>query len=139
MKTFRLLFSLVLFMQVIACSAQTEKKNVKTTGDARKIEVYYFHFTARCHTCRNVEAKAKESVDMLYSDLVQKGKISFQSVNLDDESSKALAQKLNVYGQTLLIVKGDTKINLTNEGFMYANSNPDRFKAIIKEKIDALL
>lgn len=139
MKTLNLLVSCVLFLQVIACSAQTDRKNVKATDDAKKIEVYYFHFTARCHTCRNVEAKAKESVETLYSGLVQKGKISFQSVNLDDESSKALAQKLNVYGQTLLIVKGDTKINLTNEGFMYANSDPDKFKAIIKEKIDALL
>jgi hypothetical protein len=139
MKTIRFLLSLAILFQVIACNAQTDKKPAKSSGSSEKIEAYYFHFTARCFTCRNVEAKAKESIETLYPDLVQKGKISFQSINLDDESSKAIAQKLNIYGQTLLIVKGDTKINLTNEGFMYAGSNPEKLKAIIKEKIDSLL
>ncbi len=139
MKTLKLVSVFVLLLQMINCNAQSDKKQAKTSVNTQSIEVYYFHFTARCHTCRTVEAKAKESVETLYSDFVQKGRISFQSVNLDDESGKDLAKKLNVYGQTLLIVKGETKINITNEGFMYANSDSDKFKAIIKEKIDALL
>jgi len=128
----------IFLLQILSCDAQQSKSNkVDTKSD--KIEAYYFHFTARCYTCRNVEAKAKESIETLYPELIQKGKISFQSINLDDESSKALAEKLNVYGQTLLIVKGDKKVNLTNEGFMYANSEPDKLKSIIKAKIDELL
>ncbi len=66
-------------------------------------------------------------------------KIPFSSVNLDEAYGKALAKKLGVAGQTLLIVKGETKINITNEGFMYARNNPDKFKSIIKEKIDPLV
>ena len=46
---------------------------------------------------------------------------------------------MDVSGQTLLIVSGDTKINITNEGFMNAHSNPEKLKQIIKEKIDLLL
>jgi hypothetical protein len=71
--------------------------------------------------------------------MLYKGEVTFQAVNLDDASSKALAEKLQVSGQTLLLVKGDTKINITNEGFMYARSNPEKFKTIIKEKVDGLL
>jgi hypothetical protein len=128
----------IFLLQILSCDAQQSKSNkVDTKSD--KIEAYYFHFTARCYTCRNVEAKAKESIETLYPELIQKGKISFQSINLDDESSKALAEKLNVYGQTLLIVKGDKKVNLTNEGFMYANSDPEKLKSIIKAKVDELL
>ena len=138
MRTIRMIVALVLFMPIAACSAQTEKKDAKT-GSSDKIEAYYFHFTARCYTCRNVEAKAKESIETLYPEFVIQGKISFQSVNLDDASSKTLAEKLEVYGQTLLIVKGETKFNLTNEGFMYAGQQPEKLKAIIKEKIDGLL
>ncbi|HEY9122727.1 MAG TPA: hypothetical protein VIO15_00200, partial [Bacteroidales bacterium] len=78
--------------------------------------------------------EAKESIAALYGD-----KVSFQSVNLDEASSKALAEKLKVSGQTLLIVKGDTKINITNEGFMYARSNPEKLRSVIKEKVDELL
>ena len=138
MRTIRIILALAMFMPVVACSAQTEKKEVKT-GSSDKIEAYYFHFTARCMTCRTVEAQAKEDIETLYPELVKQGKISFQSVNLDEESSKALAEKLKVYGQTVLIVKGDTQIILTNEGFMYAVREPEKFKAIMKEKIDPLL
>jgi len=132
-------FTLLLMLGQGTVNAQGNKKSAGKDQGQGKIEVYYFHFTARCHTCLNVEAKAKEAVEMLYPDLLQQGKISFQSINLDDESSKGLAQKLNVYGQTLLIVKDDKKVNLTNEGFMYANSNPQKLTAIIKEKVDELL
>ena len=138
MRTIRIILALAMFMPVFACSAQTEKKDAKK-GSSDKIEAYYFHFTARCMTCRTVEAQAKQNVETLYPELVEQGKISFRSVNLDEESSKAIAEKLNVYGQTLLIVKGDTKIILTNEGFMYAVHEPEKFKSIMKEKIDALL
>jgi len=60
-------------------------------------------------------------------------------VNLDEPASKTIADKLGVNGQTLLLVCGAQKINITNEGFMYARSNPEKFKAVIKEKVDGLL
>jgi hypothetical protein len=138
MRTIRLILTLAILIPAVACSAQTEKKDAKT-GSSNKIEAYYFHFTARCMTCKTVEAQAKQNIETLYPELVKQGKISFQSVNLDEESSKALAEKLKVYGQTLLVIKGDTQIILTNEGFMYAVREPEKFKAIMKEKIDPLL
>jgi len=49
------------------------------------------------------------------------------------------AEELGVSGQTLLIVSGDIKINITNEAFMYARSKPEKLKQVIKEKIDPLL
>jgi hypothetical protein len=138
MKTIKIILAFVMFMPAVACSAQTEKNDAKTvTSD--KIEAYYFHFTARCMTCRTVEAQAKEDIETLYPEMVMQGKISFQSINLDDASSKELAERLQISGQTLLIVKGDQKINITNEGFMYAVHQPEKLKAVIKEKIDGLL
>jgi len=138
MRTFQMMLALVVFMPVMACSAQTEKKDAKT-GSSNKIEAYYFHFTARCMTCKTVEAQAKQNIETLYPELMKQGNISFQSVNLDEDAGKAVGDRMHVYGQTLLIVKGDTKINITNEGFMYAVREPEKFKAIMKEKIDALL
>jgi hypothetical protein len=81
-----------------------------------------------------VESEAKNDLQSFYN-----GKVTFKSINLDDASNKALAEKLQVSGQSLLLVKGNTKINITNEGFMYARSNPEKFKAVIKEKVDGLL
>lgn len=126
-------FALAMVMGSWSCNAQTAKNDAKALA-TDKVETYYFHFSARCVTCKTVEAEAKADIESLYG-----GKVSFQSVNLDDNANKALAEKLKVSGQTLLIVKGDTKIDITNEGFLYARSNPEKFKTIIKEKVDPLV
>jgi len=140
MKTIRLLLAITLFFPFLSCYAQTAKKEAKASDNSSdKIEAYYFHFTARCVTCRTIEAKAKENLEILYPSQVKQGLITFQSLNLEEASSKPLAEKLGVSGQTLLLVKGDQKINLTNEGFMYAVAKPEKFKEIINEKIDGLL
>jgi hypothetical protein len=136
MKTIRLLLGIGLLIPFLACQAQSTKKEVKASD---KIEAYYFHFTARCVTCRTIEAKARENLEILYPNQVKQGLITFQSLNLEEASSRPLAEKLGVSGQTLLLVKGDQKINLTNEGFMYAVAKPEKFKEIINEKVDGLL
>jgi hypothetical protein len=141
MKTIKFLWALIFIVPILSCSGQQEKKAVSASSQASsdKIEAYYFHFTARCTTCKTIEAKTKENLETLYPNLVKQGLITFQSVNLDDLTSKPLADKLGVQGQTLLIVKGDQKINLTTEGFMYAVVKPEKFKEIINEKVEGLL
>jgi len=140
MKTYRFIFALLLMVPFFACTAQPSKKEVKeSANNSDKIEAYYFHFTARCVTCKTIEAKAKENLETLYPNQFKQGLITFQSLNLEEASTKAIADKLGVSGQTLLIVKGDKKINLTNEGFMYAVVKPEKFKEIINEKVDGLL
>ncbi|MGE0077439.1 MAG: nitrophenyl compound nitroreductase subunit ArsF family protein [Bacteroidales bacterium] len=138
MKTLKLLVILFSVVLTTSCNAQGGSKNT-TALTSGNIEVYYFHFTARCVTCKTVEAEAQKNIETLYAEQLKSGKISFQSINLDDDSSKAIAEKLGISGQTLLIVCGDQKINITNDGFMNARSNPDKFKQIMKEKIDKLL
>ena len=138
MRTIRRFLAMVLFLPVLACNAQSTKETTNA-GKSGKVEAYYFHFNARCVTCKTVEAEAKADIETLYPELVKSGKISFQAVNLDEPSSKAIAEKLGVNGQTLLLVSGAQKINITNEGFMYARNDPEKFKAVIKDKVDGLL
>lgn len=138
MRLFRTLATAVLFMAIASCNAQpVATENPVNNSD--KIEAYYFHFTARCVTCNTIEARAKENLETLYPNQFKNGLITFQSVNLEDPESRPLAKRLGVNGQSLLIVRGDQKINLTNEGFMYATVKPERFREIINEKVDGLL
>lgn len=140
MKTFRLIIAVLLFAPVIACNSQpSEKQTEASDNNSDKIEAYYFHFTARCATCRTIEERAKENLESLYPNQFKQGLITFQSVNLEEASTKPLAEKLGVSGQTLLVVKGDKKVNLTNDGFMYAVVKPEKFKEIINEKVDGLM
>ena len=132
MKRIILSFTLIV-LGIITNNAQTANKETPVAA-SDKIEAYYFHFNARCETCRAVESEAKADILSLYP-----GRATFKAINLDETSSKAIAEKLKVSGQTLLIVKGDKQINLTNEGFLYATTNPDKLKKVIKQKVDVLL
>lgn len=136
MKPVKYLFiSLMVLSLNISCSAQTSKKNDNTrNSNTGEVEVYYFHYTRRCVTCQSVENVSREAVAELYGN-----NVVFSDFNLEEEKGMQVGEQLGVSGQTLLIVSGNTKINITNEGFLNARSNPDKLKQIIKEKIDPLL
>lgn len=123
----------------ISCNAQTNQKSAPAVTKNGDVEVYYFHMITRCVTCRTVEAEARKNIEMLYADQVKAGKISFTALNLEEASGKSMGEKLGVNSQTLLIVKGDQKINITNEGFLYAVSQPQKFTEVMKSKIDPLI
>ena len=136
MKTIQVLLFVVAALSMnLTCQAQTDNSE-KNTGvsNADEVEVFYFHYTRRCVTCKAVEDVSKEAIAELYGET-----ISFTGYNLDEQEGKDKGEDLSISGQTLLIVSGDTKINITNEGFMYARSNPEKLKQIISEKINSLL
>ena len=64
MKTFRLIIAVIMFAPVMACTAQPSNKQAAASdSNSDKIEAYYFHFTARCTTCKTIEANAKENLE----------------------------------------------------------------------------
>jgi hypothetical protein len=135
-----ILISFVLIALIgISCNGQTNQKATPAVSENSSIEVYYFHMTMRCNTCKTVEAEARKNVEMLYPDQVKAGRISFNSLNLEEATGKSMGEKLGVNSQTLLIVKDDQKINITNEGFLYAVSQPQKFTEVMKSKIDPLI
>lgn len=104
-----------------------------------KIEVYYFHFSRRCTTCQNVENVSKKAVETLYPEKVKSGDLSFQSVNLDEKAGEAIGAKYKIEGQTLIVICGAKRVDLTEKGFMYANDKPAKLTAEIKKAVDEML
>lgn len=136
MKTLKIISVAILALSLnFSCTAQADNNPGNTLlSQAKDIEVYYFHYTRRCVTCRDVEIVSGEAVKELYGD-----RVPFFEVNLDETEGKEKAKELGISGQTLLIVNGDKKINITNEGFMYARSNPEKLKLIISDHITPML
>jgi hypothetical protein len=132
-RTIVLLFT-VLLGSISVSNAQTAGKN--TSND--KVEVYYFHNERRCATCMAVEDESVKALNELYPEKMKSGEMTFQSVNLEDDANKALADKFQISGQTLLIVKGSKQENLTNTAFMYAKTKPEKLKKAIGEAIEKL-
>lgn len=136
MKRFlKLAIAFVLMLGSLSCVAQETKKTESKTTSVDKVEVYYFHFTRRCNTCQSVEENAKLAVETLYADKVKTGEYTFTGINLDDESSKAIAEKLGVGGQSLLVVCGKNKVDITDKGFMNAH-NLEKMEVAVKAAVE---
>ncbi len=112
----------------------TDKVVMANNNKTTSVKAYYFHATHRCATCKAVEAVSREAIKEFYGN-----KVTFESINSEKENDNPLIQKYKVSGQTLLIVNGKKQVNLTNEAFMYARTNPDKLKSKIKSTIDSML
>jgi len=133
------LFVLLMMGSIFGCNAQTSENKESNVILNDNIEIYYFHFSKRCATCNAVESETKLALEKLYGEKLKEVEISFTSLNLDIENDKKIAETLKISGQTLLLVKGDKQVNLTNDGFMNARNNPQKFHEILKTQIDNLL
>lgn len=128
-----LLFAALLGLMSVG-SAQTADQNATTD----KVEVYYFHNERRCATCMAVEDESVKALNELYPEKMKSGEITFLSVNIEDDANKALTDKFEIGGQTLLVVKGGKKEDLTNTAFMYATTKPEKLKKAIGASIEKL-
>lgn len=133
------ILSMIIALSLFSCKAQTPENQKAADVISEDVQIYYFHNAKRCATCNAVENETKVALDMFYKDELGAGTLAFTSLNLEEEDGEKMARALNVSGQTLLIVKGETHVNLTNEGFMNARTNPTKFHDIIKAQIDNLL
>ncbi len=129
---------LVIVLSGFSCNGQANKKEIAKTISSPKISVYYFHFTRRCSTCMAVEENARKAVEALYPNEVKAGEYIFSALNLDEATNKEIASKLGVGGQTLLVVRGDKKIDITSSGFMNAH-DLEKMKVEIKSAVDKVL
>ena len=139
MKRITLFVSILAFVLVsISCNNQGNKKEVVQAINTSNVNVYYFHFTRRCATCLAVEENARKAIEALYPNEIKAGEYSFTSLNLDETSTKGIADNLGVGGQTMMVVRGDKKLNITSAVWMAAH-DPDKMKSEIKSGIDKVL
>ncbi len=134
MKTIKAgLLTIIMLGAFLSCGAQS------TSKEEGKLEIYYSHFNKRCATCNAVENETKALLKKQFGSQMEKGEITFKSLNLDEKSDKKFAKKLKISGQALMLFKGKKQINLTSEGFMNARTNPDKFHKVLKKNIEGLL
>ncbi|WP_227807431.1 nitrophenyl compound nitroreductase subunit ArsF family protein [Lutibacter profundi] len=135
---------LALSLIFISCNGntQTNKTKEKTQKVANKIEVIDFYSTHRCMTCKAIEANTKYTLDTYFSSELKNKKITFKTVNVDEEENYKLAEKFEATGTALflnVIVNGkETQIDLTDFAFMKGNDQ-EVFSMELKSKLEAEL
>ena len=131
-----LLVSLFLF------SFTVKAQNITVDAKEKKIQVYDFHTTNRCATCKAIEVNTKYTLETYFSDEVKNGTITFQVVNIDDKENYELAKKFKASGTSLFlnVISSDKekKIDLTGFAFSYGRNQKD-FSNKLKNRIEKQL
>ena len=107
MKYIFFFLSVFLLLSLTGCSSNaseniTDNKTqqsplAKNEITIDKLEVYHFHGTNQCYSCKTVGAYAEETINTYFSDELKTGKIVFDHINTELPENKDLAIK---YGAT---------------------------------------
>jgi len=119
-------------------STVDKKTNANQSTD-QTIYVYYFHTNIRCETCVAVDEHTQNYLKVLFPEQMKNKQIVFKSINVEDKGYEEVIKKFEVWGQTLLFIKGDKAIDRTNDAFLNVTTNPDKWKSMIKAQIDDLM
>lgn len=75
----------------------------RTAG--RKVVVYYFHGTARCTTCRTIEAYAREAVEAGFADLLRDGAVEWRVVNVEEPESEHFVRDFQLASRSVVVAE----------------------------------
>ena len=135
MKRWYLLASIALLL--LSCGSNTQTTDTHVANDG-KLHVYYFHTAKRCPTCLAIQQVTEQILQTNYSQHLG-DKIVYQAVNLSDPQNTALANTNQVAWSSLILHRDNQRIDLTQEAFAYARTEPERFKQVLNEYIQQLL
>jgi len=144
--------AITLILLLAGCSNIDEKqtippgKVIPTTdtisNTVDKLEIYHFHGTNQCYSCKTVGDYAEETVNTYFSDELESGKIVFGHINAELPENQELAMKYGISSASLWLGVYD------NNGFhqeqnthvWYKISNKEEYmnylKGIIEQKLE---
>ncbi len=106
-----------------------------------KLEVYYFHRTARCYSCKTIGQYVKETIEEKYSNQVGSGKIDFREINVDSAENKAIVEKYKATGSSLFInriINNQDNIEQDTDVWLLLNDEI-KFKSHLENKLNSYL
>lgn len=141
MKAHKLVLLVVASFTIASCMGKSGEtsRNESFENNGSPVVVYYFHSEHRCPTCIAVENETKATLEINLKNEAESGKVEFQVINIDEAKNKGICEKYGVYGSSLLLVKGNSTINLTNMAFTNARRNPDKFREELSTEIKKLI
>lgn len=108
---------------------------------ADKLEVYYFHRTARCYSCKTIGQYVKETMEQKYNEQIKAGLIDFRELNIELPENKEIAKKFKASGSSLFInriIEGKDNIEQDTDVWRLLR-NEAQFKSHLENKINSYL
>ena len=123
----------------LATCGQRQIRTEQNSPAKGVVKVLCFHGSQRCATCRALEAKTIELLETEYAQAQNEGKIVFKSIDFSEPEGEAVADRYEVAWSSLILDKDGTTVDLTDMGFRYARTEPETFKANLKQELDKML
>jgi hypothetical protein len=115
---------------------------IPISGDIEKVEIYHFHATSQCYSCKTVGAYAEETVNTYFSNELKSGKIVFGHIDVDLPENKVLVDKYGAKGASLLIgvyYKDGKFTKEENVNVWYKINDKEDYMAYLKGVIESKL
>lgn len=71
---------------------------------AARVIAYYFHGTARCVTCKKIEAFAREAIGESFPDALQDGRLEVRSVDYEEPENEHFLEDYRLSSPSLVLV-----------------------------------
>lgn len=139
------LLFITFFALISACGNKSEKSTDTSKVELKKdrLEVFAFHGTRQCETCKHMKAYTKSTLDKYFKAELNAGTIVYQVIDVDDEANYELAEKFEATGTALMINKvKNGKENIedwSDFAFEFANGEKSVYEMELKKMIDAQL
>lgn len=133
-NSYKALTILILNLFLFSINGKAQNKNM--------IQIFDFHTTNRCVTCKAIEANTKYTLETYFKNELESGKITFKVINIDKEENQQIAEKFYASGTSLflnVINNGNEKqVDLTQFAFMYGKKQQE-FSEKLKTKLEKQL
>ena len=110
-----------------------------STSPADRVDVVYFHRTQRCYTCLFAEEQTRYTVETFFADELASGKVTFQSINVQDEANADIVEKYNNASYLTLCINtvrdGTDHIEEVTDIWLVIGDD-EAFVEIVKSKIE---
>jgi hypothetical protein len=136
-------FYFFLWIGLLGFMQGTAAQNASAVAKTPRVEVYYFHPTERCPIDQSIEENARKLMQTAFGREIKEGTIRFRVLNTDDKANAKIAAGFEINAQALYIVrmeKGkEVKTDLTEFAFANGLTNPEKFKAELKDQVEQAL
>lgn len=122
-------------------TANLEAAGQTEVASVEKIEIVDFHSNRRCFSCQTIEQFAQATLVEFFSEEMQEGKITFQSINVEEAGNEEIVQQYQARGSSLfinVIRNGENNISEETKVWQLVRDE-EAYKKYFQEKIANLL
>ncbi|MFN3341252.1 MAG: nitrophenyl compound nitroreductase subunit ArsF family protein [Flavobacteriales bacterium] len=127
---------------LIGCGGNSSELAETVDVNKNHLEVYCFHGTRQCETCKNMKANTRATLDKYFAKELKDSTIIFSIIDIDDAANAAIAEKYEATGTALMVnwVRNgkDSIVDWSDFAFEKANDE-SAFVPELKSKINEII